>query len=136
REPFRQVEGTMHAQVHLEISRTAKLIAEGVSKVCVGRTSNQRLGKSRRVEVVATHVTWQTLGALAEPNMGLRGPAIDNVEFAHEIGGLSSAVRVQVIRGHCEWYSAQAADDGIELPTPKNPAGNAGLRPVLSLAEG
>src|SRR5690242_5516114 len=99
----------MHAQIHLEVSRAAELVAVGVSK----RTGS-RNGKSSWVKVVATQIRRRTRTALADSRMGLRGLPIENVEVSHEVSsGPIGAV-------HRERQTGHGTDNGVELPASKN----------------
>ena len=79
-------EVTQHAQVHVEVSRTAELIAVGVPVMRIGCAGNQRGRKGGGIEVRTTRVALRTGHASA------RRLAVKKLEFTDQIGRLSRAV--------------------------------------------
>ena len=59
-EPLRQTEHTGQAQIHVEVARTAKLVAASVSIVRIGITCDHRRSKRSRVEEVTAEVRCRT----------------------------------------------------------------------------
>src|SRR5580698_5759205 len=100
--PLPEPEITDHAQVQAEVSRTAELIAVGVSEMSVSRAGNERCSKGGRVEEVTSGI------ALAAGLTGAQWSSMSLVIDADEIGGLRGAIRVQVASGvHGEGSSCQ-----------------------------
>src|SRR5512133_3790731 len=94
-------------QVHLEVTRTAELVAVGVAQMRVGVNRDQRSRKSARVEVVTAQVTGCASRAIP------RRFAADDPELADQIGYLPVAIGIQrAARTDCERQTGEAGDDG------------------------
>src|SRR5215472_549814 len=132
-DPFGNLELTGQAQVHVEISGTAKRIATGVSE---GHSSpsgepDRRVSKCRWVEVVTTEVGLRTCGPW---HWRL---AAGQMKWGDEVRRLGRAIRSQgtPVPGYGERQASHHAHGRANLPAAEYPTGKPFVGPALSLAE-
>src|SRR5205823_14869290 len=132
-DPLGDLEWTGQAEVHVEVSWTAKRIATRVSvtQILGGSSKWVWFSECRRVEVVTSKVRCLTRGVRG------RRLAPGQVEGTDEVRRLGRAIRGQStpVPGYCEGQAGHHAEGRANLPAFENPAGHPSGRPALSLAE-